>query len=104
MSAIDVTEVEAFVAVARELHFGRAAERLGTRQSSVSRKVRRLEDRLGVPLFERSTRSVRLTGPGAALLQPAASLLESVRRLDAQVRLAAEGGGEYFSVGFVSSA
>ncbi|MBB5790587.1 LysR family transcriptional regulator [Jiangella mangrovi] len=56
-----------FVAVAEELHFGRAADRLHLSTSAVSRHVRLLEDEFGAPLFERTSRSVRLTESGRGL-------------------------------------
>ncbi|AWJ90307.1 LysR family transcriptional regulator [Azospirillum baldaniorum] len=58
----------AFLAVAETLNFRRASERLGVTRSAVSQTVRRLEDRIGVPLLQRTTRSVRLTDAGAHLL------------------------------------
>jgi len=57
----------AFLAVAETLNFRRASERLGVTRSAVSQAVRRLEDRIGVPLLQRTTRSVRLTDAGAHL-------------------------------------
>ncbi|RSN10495.1 LysR family transcriptional regulator [Nonomuraea sp. WAC 01424] len=64
-----------FVAVAEELHFGRAATRLFLAQQALSRDVRSLENRLGTPLFVRSTRRVELTPAGARLLPSARRLL-----------------------------
>lgn len=62
----DLRQVRAFLCVAETLHFGRAAERLAMTQPAVSRTVRDLEEAIGVPLFERSTRRVRLTSAGTA--------------------------------------
>ncbi|MFJ5922340.1 LysR family transcriptional regulator [Kitasatospora sp. NPDC092948] len=68
--------LRSFTAVAETLHFGRAADRLHLAQQAVSRDVRALERELGSLLFQRSTRSVELTGTGAALLPKARRLLE----------------------------
>src|SRR5438445_13334887 len=65
---MDIREVEAFLAVAEELHFGRAATKLHVTTSRVSQSVRSLERRVGAPLFERSTRRVNLTPLGERLL------------------------------------
>ncbi|MBU3060078.1 LysR family transcriptional regulator [Nocardia sp. NEAU-G5] len=68
MSAIDVREIEAFLAVADELHFGRAAHRLHMTPSNVSQRIRALEQRVGAPVFDRTSRWVRLTPIGQRLL------------------------------------
>ncbi|MBU8827837.1 LysR family transcriptional regulator, partial [Mycolicibacterium goodii] len=68
---MDIQELKAFRAVAEELHFGRAAERLHPAQPPLSRTIKQLERQLGAKLFERSTRLVRLTPGGEALVEPA---------------------------------
>jgi DNA-binding transcriptional LysR family regulator len=73
--------VRSFVAVAEELHFGRAAARLGIAQPAVSRHVRALEEVVGAPLFERTSRSTELTDAGLAALAPARELLAVATRL-----------------------
>ncbi|WP_026412420.1 LysR family transcriptional regulator [Actinomadura oligospora] len=78
MSDLEVRQLRYFVAVAEELHFGRAAARLGMAQPPLSRAIRELERQLGVKLLERTTRSVLLTPAGEALLRDARAVLESV--------------------------
>jgi DNA-binding transcriptional LysR family regulator len=89
---MELHQIRAFLAVAEELHFGRAAARLHLAQPALSRTIQNLERSLGTPLFERNTRSVRLTTAGEALLPSAADVLEAVR--SAQVSVAAAGRGE----------
>ena len=72
---LDLRLVRAFVAVAEELHFTRAADRLYVAQQALSRDIRRLESQLGTQLFARSTRRVTLTTEGERLLVHARSLL-----------------------------
>lgn len=71
--------LEAFIAVAEEMHFGRAAERLHMSQSPLSQMIRRLEASLGVELFERSTRYVSLAPAGFAMLPHARAALAEMR-------------------------
>lgn len=82
---LDLRQLDAFIAVAEELHFGRAAARIHIAQSPLSRIIQRLETELGVPLFERNRRSVRLTAAGHALLDGARELLALAETVAARV-------------------
>lgn len=77
MDALETRELGYFVAVAEELHFGRAARRLGMAQPPLSRAIQRLERRMGVVLLERTSRAVSLTPAGTVFLA------ESLKALDA---------------------
>ncbi len=89
---VELRELEAFVAVASELHFGRAAERLYISAPSLSELIQRLERELGTPLFIRTTRRVAITGAGTELLTRAKTILGEVAAAQAAVRRIA--GGE----------
>jgi DNA-binding transcriptional LysR family regulator len=97
---MDVQQAKAFLALAEELHFGRAAARLHMAQPPLSRLIRHLEAELGAPLFERSTRSVTLTPAGQALVEPARELVMLSQRMKEVVRQAAEGETGRLKLGF----
>ncbi len=93
-----------FMAVAQELHFGRAAARLHISQPPLTEHIKKLEAELGVRLFERTKRSVRITPAGEALQQEARRLLGDVEDLYQVVRRADEGLNGILRTGFMSSA
>lgn len=86
---MELRHLIAFVAVAEELHFGRAAARLQMAQPPLSQRIRQLERELRVQLFERTTRAVHLTEAGQAMLEPTRRVLDDV---DTAVRAAKSGG------------
>jgi len=89
--AMELRQLRTFVAVAEELHFHRAAQRLFIAQPSVSQQIRTLESELGVRLFDRDRRSVALTVAGTALLGEARDLIARADHAAAVVRAAGAG-------------
>ncbi|MEU7860726.1 LysR family transcriptional regulator [Nonomuraea sp. NPDC049141] len=77
MDTLETRELRYFMAVAEELHFGRAAERLGMAQPPLSRAIQQLERRLGVSLLKRNRRGVSLTGAGEVLLHEGRAALDA---------------------------
>jgi DNA-binding transcriptional LysR family regulator len=101
MERLDLRLVEYFIAVAEELHFGRAAERLHISQPSLSQQIRRLETQMGIALLERTSRSVRLTDAGAAFLREGRKTMNQAQRTIEAARAA---GAARLAVGFYGSA
>ncbi len=89
---METRELRYFVAVAEELHFGRAALRLGIAQPPLSRAIRQLERRLGVALLVRTSRAVTLTEAGSVLLREGRAALDAVDAAERRTRRAATGG------------
>jgi DNA-binding transcriptional LysR family regulator len=101
---IEFRQLRYFVAVAEEMHFGRAAARLHMTQPPLSQTIQALEAALGTPLFYRTKRSVSLTPAGAALLPEARRLLLQTEILPDLARRAASGESGRLSLAFVSTA
>jgi DNA-binding transcriptional LysR family regulator len=100
---MDLAHLRAFVAVARELHFGRAALALGLSQPQVSRQIRALEDERGVSLFVRTARHTELTDEGRALLPDARETLAAAGRMSERARVARRRIGGHVAVAFIWS-
>ena len=81
-AAMNTRDLEYLVAVAEELHFGRAAERCNASQPALSGQLRKLEDRLGVKVFERTKRYVRLTAIGGRIVERARDVLREVDEME----------------------
>ena len=90
MADLDLRLVAYFVAVAEHRHFGRAATALRVAQPSLSRQIRRLEQQMGVRLFDRTPQRTRLTEAGEVFLPRAKALLRSAAQATAQARCAAQ--------------
>jgi DNA-binding transcriptional LysR family regulator len=99
---ITLDQVRSFVAVAEELHFGRAAERLQMTQPSLSRQIQKLERSIGAKLLERDNRRVALTGAGAAFLDEAYRLLNLVDAAGDLVRRVDAGAAGVVRLGFTA--
>jgi DNA-binding transcriptional LysR family regulator len=80
---VELRDLQYFVVVGEELHFARSAERLHIAPSAVSERIKRLEDELGVRLFERTSRRVRLTRDGRRLLAAARGVVAAANELTA---------------------
>lgn len=98
---MELRQLRYFIAVAEELHFGRAARRLYMAQPPLSQQIRKLEDDLGAPLFVRTSRSVSLTRAGRALLARARDILREVEEAEQEVRLISRGHKGALSIGFI---
>ena len=97
---IDLRQMRAFAIVAEELHFGRAAEKLGIAQPPLSQQIRRLEAKVGCRLFDRGTRRVELTEAGRALLATARRILLEATNGVEQARRVGRGDAGVLDVGF----
>src|SRR4051812_39567578 len=100
---VELRHLRYFVAVAEELHFGRAAARLHLAQPPLSQQIRKLEDIVGYPLFLRTSRAVKLTSAGEAFLDRARHTLRAVEKDVEEARCVGRGELGYLRVGFIGS-
>ncbi|MGG7604133.1 LysR substrate-binding domain-containing protein [Massilia sp. BKSP1R2A-1] len=99
----ELSQLRCFVAVAEELHFSRAAERLNMTQPPLSRQIRLLEHHVGVQLLERNSRTVSLTAAGKAFFPEAARILRIAEEATFAARRAAKGEQGNLAIGFTSA-
>jgi DNA-binding transcriptional LysR family regulator len=101
---MELRHLRAFVAVADELHFGRAAARLHMAQPPLSQLIRRLEAELGIELFHRNRRRVELSQAGGDLLPAARDAVAAAERVADRAAEVADGRAGALTIGFVGSA
>jgi LysR family transcriptional regulator, benzoate and cis,cis-muconate-responsive activator of ben and cat genes len=101
---MNLKRLEYFLAVAEELHFGRAAERLNMAQPPLSRQIMQLEEELNATLFDRGRGQIRLTQAGEALLKHARAMIFSFQDAKLEVQRIDQGARGRLRVGFVGSA
>ncbi|WP_349361067.1 LysR substrate-binding domain-containing protein [Stappia sp.] len=98
-----IRQLEHFIAVAEELHFGRAAERLGIAQPPLSRQIKQIEDDLGVLLFNRGRSQISLTQAGEKLYERAQAILADLEEARLEARRIGQGAEGRLRIGFVGS-
>ncbi|WP_253403058.1 LysR family transcriptional regulator [Pontibacter sp. HSC-36F09] len=100
---MELQQIKYFLALAQELHFWNTAERMFITQSALSRQIKALEVELGVLLFERNKRSVKLTEAGAFLREQWTPLLDEINRVHLQARKIHEGAFGTVRIGYPGS-
>src|SRR5688572_5441816 len=101
---IELRQLKYFIRIAELEHFGQAAQDLHIVQPALSRQVKQLEEELGVELFERLPRGVRLSAAGKVLLERARALMDDVDRMADAARLAGQGKTGFVRLGFSDGA
>jgi DNA-binding transcriptional LysR family regulator len=104
IDGMELRHLRYFVAVAEELHFGRAARRLNLAQPPLSQQIRGLESRLGITLFLRTSRKVELTEAGRLLLEQARLVLLQLEKAGQTMRAAQRGEAGRITIGFATAA
>ncbi|TIQ79311.1 MAG: LysR family transcriptional regulator, partial [Mesorhizobium sp.] len=101
---MDFKRLSYFLAVAEELHFGRASARLGIAQPPLSRQIAQFEREIGAALFDRSRSQIRLTQAGELLLERAREILERVDQTEREVMRIGQGVAGRLRIAFVGTA
>lgn len=101
---MNLKQLEYFVAVAEELHFGRAAERLGIAQPPLSRQIKQIEADLGAQLFNRGRNAITLTQAGERFYERSVALLAEFSDMQLEIRRIGQGAEGRLRIGFVGSA
>ncbi len=101
---MDIQQIRCFLAVAEQLHFGRAAQAMDMLPASLSRQIRLLEDRFETRLFLRTTRNVALTEAGTAILDDARTLVAQADRFEQRIRAVRRTETAVLKVGAIDSA
>lgn len=100
---MEIQQIKYFLALSQELHFWNTAERMFITQSALSRQIKALEDELGVRLFERNKRSVKLTQAGIFLRDQWLPLLDEINRIHLQAKKIHDGTFGYVRIGYPGS-
>lgn len=100
---MDVRQMNCFLVLAEELHFGRAAERLHMSQPPLSRTIGQMERELGVRLFDRTKRAVMLTPAGLALLSDARQIVLQMQTVQKRLRIFGKGETGTVRIGYVGA-
>ncbi len=101
---VELRHLRYFIAVAEELHFGRAAIRLNISQPPLSQQIQQLEQEIGAQLFTRTNRSVQITAAGQQFLQDARGILLQVEQAASRAARLHNGQEGELRIGFTSSA
>jgi DNA-binding transcriptional LysR family regulator len=100
---MELRHLRYFVAVGDEQHYGRAAKQLHVAQPALSRQIQDLEEEMGVKLFDRLGRGVKISTAGKSFLEDARRILQQVTEATAQAKRVASGQSGTLRVGFVES-
>ena len=100
---MELQQIKYFLALSEELHFWKTSQRMFITQSALSRQIKALEDELGIQLFERSKRTVKLTEAGLFLKRQWLPMLNEIDRLHMQARKIHEGATGFVKIGYPGS-